>query len=45
MCVPGMSTGAYRKDMQISQMDQPVEGNIYLHRMPGNAEAPGQWGA
>jgi len=28
MCVPGMSTGAYRKDMQISQREQSVEGNI-----------------
>ena len=28
MCVPGMSTGAYRKDMQIGQREQPVEGNI-----------------
>ncbi|GAI66371.1 unnamed protein product, partial [marine sediment metagenome] len=28
LCVPGMSTGAYRKDMQKGQREQPVEGNI-----------------
>jgi len=29
MCVPGMSTGAYRKDMQISQRGQPHSFTIF----------------